>query len=252
MTIYEKLSIGLSIIAILIPIIQSIYKKYWLKPDLKFYPTGRAYLFTNRSGSYIRIDGVYEALKSPISVKKISVKVVREKDSAALNLSWSSFYNPVNQQIMGAIASTTEIAHPFRIDADNVICAFTEFTDLFDSSEKTLKPYFEAIQSDLRGMDLSTKTYDEAYKCFVESKNYERAREALLKECFWSIGRYKAKINVEYCKLQKEFCIEFDVSKECRDALESNIKESINSFLKNIYNLRYDFKTVQVEIKEIE
>ena len=116
MTKYEVSALVLSVVAIVIPIVQWIWRTWIIKPDLRFYPTGRAYLFINRSGSYMRIDGVYEALRKPISIKSASVLVKRKKDGAALDLQWSSFLNPANQQIMGAIASASEIAHPFRID----------------------------------------------------------------------------------------------------------------------------------------
>ena len=71
MTIYEFLAIVLSAIAILIPIFQAIWKKWIIKEKLNFLPTGRIALFFNQSGSYIRVDGVYEAENKTISVKNI-------------------------------------------------------------------------------------------------------------------------------------------------------------------------------------
>lgn len=122
MTEYEKIAIALSTIAILIPIIQWAWKKWDVKAILSFHPTGRIMLFFNQSGSYVRFDGVYEAERKPITVKNISLKITREKDEHIYNLSWSSFISPVNQNITGNLVQTTEAAHPFRIEADSVVC----------------------------------------------------------------------------------------------------------------------------------
>ena len=83
-TIYEIFALILSIIAILIPIIQWAWKKWIIKPVLYHLPTGRAYLFINRSGSYIQIEGVFEAKNKPTSVKNVTLKVLRVKDDKVL------------------------------------------------------------------------------------------------------------------------------------------------------------------------
>ncbi len=120
MTFYELLAIILAAIAIIIPIAQAAWKRWIITPKLNFLPTGRATLFFNQSGSYLRVDGVYEAENKPIAVKNISVTVTRKKDGQKLNLSWSSFISPVNQSMVGNYLQTTESAHPFRIEADSI------------------------------------------------------------------------------------------------------------------------------------
>lgn len=70
MTKYEGVSVVLSIIAIIIPIVQWLWKKLVQKPKVKYYPNGKAMLFFNHSGSYVRIDGVLEAINQPVSIKK--------------------------------------------------------------------------------------------------------------------------------------------------------------------------------------
>ena len=135
-TIYELFALILSIIAILIPIIQWAWKKWVIKPVLYHLPTGRAYLFINRSGSYIQIEGVFEAKNKPISVKNVALKVLRVKDDKVLNLRWSTFTSPMSQRMGGNYSSITETAHPIRIDGNSMICAFIEFADFYDSFQK--------------------------------------------------------------------------------------------------------------------
>ena len=102
MTSYEMLAVVLSIIAILIPIIQMVWKKWITQEKLNFLPMGTAFLYFNQSGSYLRIDGVYESEHKPVSIKQIAVKVTRQKDDRKLNLQWSSFISPVNQKMCSA------------------------------------------------------------------------------------------------------------------------------------------------------
>lgn len=250
MSIYEICALFLSIIAILIPIIQWIWKKCIVKPKLIFYPTGKAYLFSNRSGSYIRIEGVFEALNKPVSVKNVTLKIIRKKDDVVLNLRWSMFINPTNQHILGAYTSATEIAHPFRIDSENVVCAFAEYTDFYGSAEKKLQPYIEAIVDDLTKIDLSDKDYPNALREYYALDSYKDAREVLTKELFWEIGKYEVKMDVEYGKTDTVFQFGFEVSKETYMDLVFNIDEILLSFFKNQFNQPTTLKTVQVEIKE--
>ncbi len=57
-----------------------------------------------------------EAINKPISVKKVTVQINRQKDDAKLNLLWSSFRSPVYQNIAGNALQTTETtAHPFEL-----------------------------------------------------------------------------------------------------------------------------------------
>ena len=251
MTKYEFFALILSTVAILIPIIQWAWKKCIVKPKLKFYPTGRAYLFSNRSGSYIRIEGVFEAINKPVSVKNISLKIIRKKDDVALNLRWSMFTNPANQQILGVYTSASEIAHPFRIYSENVVCAFAEYTDFYGSSEKKIQPYIEAVVDDLKKTNLSNKDYSNALREYCALDSYKNAREALAKEMFWDIGKYEVNMDVDYGKTNKVFQLGFEVSNEKYKDLCFNIDEVLISILKNQYNQQTALKTVQVEIKEV-
>lgn len=248
-TIYELLALFLSLIAILIPIVKWWWLKSIIKPKLKHYPTGRAYLFTNRSGSYIQFQGVFEALKKPISVRNIKLKVVRKKDDKALNLTWSVLMSPVNQQIVGAYSTVSEIAHPFRIEADSVACAFIEFSDFYGASEKTLRPYFERLEEAIHTINLSNKSYDEASKEFVLLDEYKDIKNAMEQEMFWIISEYEMILEVEYDENKVFFIYYFDVSNENVDDLKHNMDETIMSLLKNKYGKSLNGKMIQVQVK---
>lgn len=248
-TIYELLALCVSLIAILIPIVQWVWKKFVVRPDLKHYPTGRAYLFTNKSGSYIQFQGVFEALKKSISIRNIKLKIVRKKDDKALNLTWAVLMSPVNQQIVGAYASASEIAHPFRIEADSVACAFIEFSDFYGASEKTLRPYFERLEEAIHTIDIRNKSYDEAYKEFVALDEYKDIKRTMEQEMFWIISEYEMILEVEYDEQQVLFHYNFDVSNENVDDLKHNTDETITSLLKNKYGKPLNGKTIQVQVK---
>lgn len=248
-TIYEVLALGLSLIAILIPIIQWVWKKFIVKPELKHYPTGRAYLFINRSGSYIRFEGVFEALKKSISIRNVNLKIVRKKDEKVLNLTWSVFISPVNQQIVGAYSSVSEIAHPFRIEADSVGCAFIEFSDFYEAAAKTLRPYFDNLEEAILEIDVGNKSYKEAYKEFIALNEYGDIKKAIEQELFWIISEYEMMLEAEYGEKKVTFNYYFDVTNENMKDLKHNMDETIALVLKSKYRIPSNYKVVQVQVK---
>lgn len=248
-TIYELLALILATVALLIPIVQWAWKKWCVKPILNHLSTGRALLFINRSGSYIQIDGVFEAQNKAISVKNITLKIVRKKDDKALNLKWSTFTSPTNQQIVGNYTSTIEMAHPFRIDANNIVCAFTEFADPFNSWKKLFQPFYNALVKDVREICVLNLTFDQAYTKYKALKSYADAADALKKELFWEIGQYEIILEVEHEKEKSRFSYEFSVNSEDFQLLSHNIDETLLSPLKDAYRMPYDMQAVQVELK---
>lgn len=112
MTSYEMLAVVLSIIAILIPIIQMVWKKWIIQEKLNFLSTGTAFLYFNQSGSYLRIDGVYESVHKPVSIKQLPLKLPDQKDDRKLNLQWSSFISPGQSKDDGKLRANYGICTP--------------------------------------------------------------------------------------------------------------------------------------------
>ena len=252
MTKYEIISVILSIIAlvisILIPFIQWIYREK-RKAILKFYPTGRVILYTNRSGSYLRLDGVFEALKKPVSLKKLSIVVNREKDDQKLKLEWFKFYSPTTQNLMGIQAQAEELAHPFRIDADHVACAFVEFFEPMGSAEKAIKPKFDKLVDKCRNISINRTDFDSVEKELVSSDAYKEAKKAIEKELFWEIGEYHSVISASFEDHIVEFVVNFNVSESQYIQFVNEIKEILISPLKDRCNVRYIYHPVVTDVK---
>lgn len=247
-TIYEIFALILSIIAILIPIIERAWKKWVIKPTLYHLPTGRAYLFINRSGSYIEIEGVFEAENKPISVKNVTLKVLREKDDKVLNLKWSTFTSPVSQRIVGNYSSITETAHPIRIDANSIICAFIEFADFYDSFSKKFQPYYDALVQQTDKIKSLNVSYDQAFQKYTSSDPYKMAKSLLDKELFWEIGQYEITLEAEYGKEKVQFLYKFSVNADDYKRIESNLVEILAKPIKDIYMKPLAMQAVQVEL----
>lgn len=251
MTFYELVAIILAAVAIIIPIAQAVWKKWFITAKLSFLPTGRALLFFNQSGSYIRIDGVYESERKPISIKKIKIKVTRQRDERKLNLAWSSFISPVNQSVVGNYLQTTESAHPLRIEADGIICAFTEFGDAFDSFGKKFRATTENLFKQIIDIKNSNPNYVEAVTFYKSTSEYEHAKDVLNKEFFWEIGKYDIDIEVNYNKKIKHFYYTISVGEYEHSLLMNNIDEALLSPLKSNYGVNWEYRTAFVELKEV-
>ena len=248
MTFYELLAIILAAIAIVIPIAQAAWKRWLIKPKLNFLPTGRATLFFNQSGSYLRVDGVYEAENKPIALKNVSVTVIRKKDEQKLNLSWSSFISPVNQNVVGNYLQTTESAHPFRIEADSIATAFIEFGDPFDSFGKTFKSYTAPLFDNIPNIKKINNCYKEALQQYMKSSDYTSARTHLEEEFFWKIGQYSVEIVAEYGETSKLFQYDISIGEYEHNYLAHNIDEALLSPLKRAYGIAWDYHTAYVEL----
>lgn len=246
---YELLALIISVIAIIIPIVQWAWKKFVVTPVLKYYSTGDAFLYINKSGSYIRLNGVFEALNKPVSVKDVSLQVTRKRDSRVLNFKWSIFISPVNQQFVGTYTQTSEIAHPFRIEADSAYCAFIEFADPQDTMTKQLQPYFERLQEKCNSLPLHQNMLA-GVTTFQNTDEYKDVKNILQRELFWEIGDYDTELTVNYQdKGVAKYTDSFSVSKDQHDDLKYNITELLNSYMYGRYGRPYNFRSVKVQIQ---
>lgn len=250
MSIYELLALVISTIALVAPIIKWVWGKWIKKAQLKYIPNGTANLFFNQSGSYLRVDGVYEALNKAISIKNIVISVTRKRDDAKLNLSWSCFISPVNQNLVGNYLQTTEKAHPFRIDVDSIVCAFIEFADPFDSAGKGFRLNTKELFAQAQNFTAFHKSYDEVVTEYRKTEEYSQAINAIEKNFFWEIGKYDITICAEFGKEKKEFCFSMSVDEESHTKLRENMDESLVAPLKKAYGIVWNFQNAVVEIVE--
>lgn len=250
MTFYELLAIILAVVAIIIPLAQTIWKKWIQKSKLSYISNGSAKLLFNQSGSYLQIDGVYEAINKPISVKKVTIQIKRQKDDAKLKLSWSSFRSPVYQNIAGNSLQTTETAHPFRIDADSVMCAFIEFADAFDSFGKTFYQETKSLFESIVQIRKAYEDYAEALNQYQSSEEYKRVKSIIEKDFFWNIGQYSIALESFYKNESVKYFFTFSINESDYKQLKSNIDESLISPLKDRYAIMRNYQYINVELKE--
>lgn len=251
---YETITTVLSIIAIcvsiLIPLVQWVYKKWIATAIVKFYPTGQATLFFNQSGSYIRINGVIESERSSATIKKMRIVLTRKNDDRKLYFTWSYLISPVNARMLGNYVQTTEAAHPFRVEADSVACAFVEYSDPSDSSGIKIRNICTDLLPLLTQIS-QNRTYDEAISAFRKSPEYIDAKNSLLSDFFWEVGKYSVDVAVEYGKQKTcTFSYEFTVTEQNSMDLRNNIDESLVTKLKEYYHVPWAFKSPMVELAE--
>lgn len=249
-TIYEVFALVLSAIAILVPIVQWVYRKWIVKPQLIHYPNGHTTLFFNQSGSYLRVDGVFEALHKPVSVKKVDLHVVRQIDSRKLNLTWSTFISPVSQRLIGNSLQTNEMAHAFRIAEDNMMCAFIEFADEYYSFGKTFQVITKDLFAQISDFPSKFSKYEDALKAYQELPQFQQAKAKIEKEYFWEVGKYDVYLEASYQNEKKVFGYEFAVSTEVCNSLTEDIVESLVAPLKSVYNVQWNFQYPSVELKQ--
>lgn len=256
MTKYEKISIILSIIAIVIPtivipIFKYCYNKFFKSPKLKHYVTGRALLYFNLSGSYIRIDGVYEAQRNSASIKNAALQITRNADNQKLNLQWSMFVSPVNQRLLGNYSSTLETAHPFRIEKGSIACAFVEYANVNGSADRTLNPLHFKLAQTVEELFQTSTTFDEAKAKYVDTDEYKALKNEAMSFFYWKIEKYTAEIQTKFENKSTTFKYEFEVNETSNSDLIFNFEEVLLAPLYNRYGFQTNMKAVQVELREV-
>lgn len=250
MTIYEILAICISVVALLVPLFQWIWKKWISKAKLNYYPTGQACLYFNQSGSYLRIDGVFEALKKPIALKNVDLHIRRQKDGQNLNLTWSSFISPVSQNIAGNFSQIIEHAHPFRIEAESIACAFIEFGDQFNASGKIIAKELDVLDKKIKFSKGNGKNYETVLEEYRTLPEFATAKTTLEKEFYWEIGKYDVDIEVRYEKKTVHFYYQIIIDETQNTELKQNIEESLISPIKDFYRIPRNYKNIRIELQE--
>lgn len=247
-TVYEVIALFLSFIAIMIPIVQWAWNRWLVKPVLNHLTTGKINPCFNRSGSYLRIESVYEAVNKPITVKHIALKLIRCRDEKKLNQVWSSFWSPITQNFSGKYTSTIEGAHPFRIEKNSITTAFTEFEDLSNTLQRSLSEFDRDVDFFVKDCLGQMLPYSETIARFEKQTFYKNMKDALMKEFFWDIGKYKAEIVVKYDDSEKTFSYSFVINEVEYNKLKHNVEETLLSPIKQAYNMLFDFQVVSLKL----
>lgn len=248
---YEALALMLAIFALLLPLIKSAYHRWILKAKLKYLPLGYITLMFNESGSYVRLDGVFDVVDKSIAIKEVNLTIKRKIDERTLNLEWEAFISPVSQQFGNTYASVSEVAHPFRVDANSVACGFIEFADLFNTFTKQYKPLRENLRKELHGIAIDNQDSQKIYHTYYQLNSYKEAESLLKKELFWELGEYRINLTVKHSDGTDEFKYEFEIgSGEYKD-IKHNFCETLNLSIKNYLNQKIEYKTVSIKLKEV-
>ena len=152
--------------------------------------------------------------------------------------------------MLGNYVQTTEAAHPFRVEADSIACAFVEYGDPSNSSGIKIRKLCTDLQPLIQKI-FANNPYDEAIKTFTKTPEYIDAKNSLLSDFYWEIGKYIAVVSIEYDKRKtKVFSYEFDVSEQNSLILRQNIDESLIATVKNAYSIPLTFQASFVELSE--
>lgn len=250
-TVYELIAIA---IAVLIPLIQWIFKRWIPRADLEFYSSGQNFLLFNQSGSYIQMNSTYECKHKPTIVKNSCVHIVSRKNNDALNLKWINFYSLTNQTInvTGATIRTSEAAHPLSLGANSVISMYIDFGDSFDSFGKTFQANITHLNNLIQEMQKNKIEYSDAIKRFAQDEEYKRVRSVLEKEFFWNIGEYDIDFEVLFGNRKKHYKFSLTVTETENKLLLKNIDEALISLLKSAYGIQVKYQVPTFELKPIK
>lgn len=253
----DSLSTWISLVALIlsigIPLFQYIRKTYWVKAKIEFHHDGQVTLFFNKSGAYIRINGVIESRRKSVVIKKVNLELTHDKTSKKLHLPWFSFISPVTQTLVSnnfqqASTLSKEIAHPFRVEANSIVCSFIEFGDPSQSTLIKIQKACSKFEQQISKQQLQ-KSFSDTFKTLSTGQIYFEAKNEILNEYYWNLGTYSVDITIEYDNNEHEkFSYTFEIKEHEFDILRSNVDEILVIGLKEIYKEPWSLQTPSVTL----
>lgn len=246
------IAIGLSIG---IPLFQYLWKTYWIKAKVKFHHDGQATLFFNKSGAYIRINGVIESERKSVVIKKVNLKLTHDKTNKELNLTWFRFISPVTQTMFGnnfqqASTLSQETAHPIRVEANSIACTFIEFGDYSQTSFIKIQKICSKLEQSLFKQNLKP-SFKDTFNSISTDPIYLDSTHKISEEYYWNLGTYSVDITIEYDnKKQEQFSYTFEINNYELEQLNSNIDEILTITLKDFYKEPLAFQTPVVTLTD--
>lgn len=226
-----------AVIALIQPWVIKLWNMIFKKIKITFIPSGKIKLFYNRSGAYVQIGGVIEAKNQDTVIKDISAKITRLCDNAELKMDWSSFDVPVYQSIAGNIVTTTEIARPFKVKANDLSPVFVEFRNVDDQFLDSLNEKYNSMLLQARTIANPTISLEDARQNFKSTPEYQKIKEELLESFYWKVSQYVLKISVYYgSNAKKEVSYTFSLDQSEIIEFKKDIEKVMDSTIDNLYN----------------
>ena len=226
-----------AVIALIQPWVIKLWNMIFKKIKITFIPSGKIKLFYNRSGAYVQIGGVIEAKNQDTVIKDISAKITRLCDNAELKMDWSSFDVPVYQSIAGNIVTTTEIARPFKVKANDLSPVFVEFRNVDDQFLDSLNEKYNSLLLQARTIANPTISLEDARQNFKSTPEYQKIKEELLESFYWKVSQYVLKISVYYgSNAKKEVSYTFSLDQSEIIEFKKDIEKVMDSTIDNLYN----------------
>lgn len=258
MTTYQIISTVISIIALLIsigvPLCQYLWKTYWVKATIRFQHDGQVALFFNKSGAYIRINGFIESKRKSTIIKKVKLELTHDKTGKKLHLPWFSFISPVTQTLVSNNFQQTstlskEIAHPFRLEANSIVCSFIEFGDPSQTTLIKIEKACSNFEQQISKQQLQNSSFQDILDFFSSKQIYIDAKNEILEEYYWNLGTYSMDITIVYDNNESaKFSYTFEIKEHEFDQLRNNVNEMLTIGLKEFYKIPWSLKSPTVTL----
>lgn len=253
MSTYELVATIIALIALIQPWVIKLWKTLFKRVKIAFIPSGKIKLFYNRSGAYVRVDGVIEAKNQSTIIRDISAKVIRLSDKAELKMDWSSFNAPVYQNVAGNIVTTTEAARPFKVMANDLFPVFVEFANVDGICLNRLEEIHNDLIAQAREIAGPTIPLEQARETFRKTSKYQSSKEELIEGFYWKVSEYVLKISVQYSNnKKKDFSYKFSFDQSEITEFKKDIEKSMDCAVDNLYGQMPTFYYPTKDYIEVE
>lgn len=253
MTTYETIAITISLLALFMPIIHFLIKKFFYPLKLQYIPNKNIItILFNESGPYVSLGFSLNCQNQNILLKNIRIIIIRKSDNAQLSLIWSSLESPSTQKMSsGGMIFFNEAVRAMKIGANTLPLFLVEFEDTNSERVNKLKEIHTKKLNFSNTVTPYETPYEDTIKKFTEQETYQKDYNNILEEFFWKSGDYDFTLISTYDN-EKELKTNytFNITTDEHNSMKENIYRSLICRINLIYNISSNWYTLRKEYKE--
>jgi len=215
-------TIIIATVALIQPWMVALWKKYFRPGKIEIYETGNIEIGYSAFGPTIGLNGTLRCLNRDLFVQKISLELVKEKDSSKHNFEWGVFRTE-KLTVGGNEQASLELPSGFMLLTSVPYRYNIQFHDLPLQSE--MRPIINKVKEEwskkVAGIDKTELTkllsqnlslpiqlqdpFGPLYDTFSKSSTHVDSFASLNQICYWEEGNYSLKMTVRTSKPDKHF-----------------------------------------------
>ena len=167
----------------------------------------------------------------------------------------NSIISPVTQTLFSnnfqqTSTSSKEIAHPFRVEANSIVCSFIEFGEPSQSALVKIQKACSKFEQLISEQSLKS-SFQDTFNTLSKEPTFFESKHEIMQEFYWNLGTYSVDITIEYDNNKREnFSYRFEIKEHEFEKLKDDVDEILAMALKDIYKEKFQLQAPTVTLTD--